>query len=131
VSKAGGTALATGDAAWEGEWDAWRMPQDTRTVPGLLYEAGVLPELGEVRLERLDYGAWRVKETATHWVDVVPMIYNWRVCTTPKSCPLVYDRGWCYQGTDAATFVAAVLAAWAWDGSDETEPAGYLKRAGA
>jgi hypothetical protein len=100
-------------------------------VPGLLYEADLLPELGHVGLERLEYGGWRVKETGAHWIDVMPMIYNWRIVTTPKSCPLVYDRGWCYQGTGPAAFTAAVLAAWAWDGSDETEPPGYLKRAGA
>lgn len=107
------------------------MPADMMTIPGLLYEAGAIPELGELHLERQDYGVWRVKETATHWIDVVPMIFNWRIATTSKSCPLVYDRGWCYRGTGPDTFVAAVLAAWAWDGDDETEPAGYFKRAGA
>ena len=104
---------------------------DFRTVPGLLYEAGLIPELGDIRLERKDYGVWRVKETATHYIDVMPMIYNWRLVTTPKACELVIDRGWCYQGTGPETFTAVVLAAWAWDGSDETEPAGYFKRAGA
>ena len=107
------------------------MTAEIATVPGLLYEQGLIPELGNVQLERLEYGAWRVKETATHWVEVVPMIYNWRVCRTPKSAPLTYDRGWCYQGTGPQTFTTAVLAAWVWDGADDTEPAGYFKRAGA
>lgn len=107
------------------------MAADSETVAGVYYEAGLLPELGDVRLERRDYGLWRVKETATHYIDVMPMAYNWRIVTTPKSCELVWDRGWCYQGTGPATFTAAVLAAWAWDGSDDTEPAGYFKRAGA
>jgi hypothetical protein len=108
------------------------MSADLMTMPGLLYEAGCLADvLGEIKLERQDYGVWRVKETGTHWIEVVPMIYNWRVVRTPKSCPLGYDRGWCYQGTGPDAFIAAVLAAWAWDGSDETEPAGYFKRAGA
>ncbi len=76
-------------------------------------------------------GGYRVKETPDHYIDVLQMIYNWRVVTTPKSCPLVIDRGWCYQGQGLAGFVPAVLAALAWDGSDATEPPGYFKRAGA
>lgn len=107
------------------------MTVDIDTIPGALYEAGLIAELGDIKLERREYGIWRVKETATHWIDVVPMIYNWRVCTVPKWAPLSYERGWCYPGTGPATFTAAILAAWAWDGSGETEPAGYFKRAGA
>lgn len=107
------------------------MTVDIETIPGALYEAGLLAELGDIKLERLDFGGWRVKETATHYVEVIPMLYNWRLVRTPKVSPLTYDRGWCYQGTGPATFTTVVLAAWAWDGSDETEPAGYFKRAGA
>lgn len=107
------------------------MTADMVTVPGFLYEAGAIPELGDIRLEKLDYGGWRVKETATHYVEVIPMIYNWRIVRTPKASPLTYDRGWCYEGTGPETFSAVVLAAWAWDGGDDTEPAGYFKRAGA
>lgn len=88
------------------------MPADLETVPGLLYEAGLLAELSGVQLERREYGIWRVKETGTHWVDVLPMIYNWRIGRVPKSMPLTYDRAWCYRGTGPATFTAAVLAAW-------------------
>ena len=44
---------------------------------------------------------------------------------------LVWDRGWCYQGTGLAGFLPAVLAALAWDGDGSTEPPGYFKRAGA
>ena len=66
-------------------------------------------------LQPCDGGGFRVKETETHWVDVVPMIYNWRLARTPKDSPLTYDRGWCYYGTGTASFTAAVLAAMAWD----------------
>lgn len=72
-------------------------------------------------------GGYRVKETATHYVDVTRMIYNWRVCRTPKDFPETYDRGWCYAGTGPTSFTAAVLAAMAWDGADDTEPAGWNK----
>lgn len=81
-------------------------------------------------ISRID-GGYRIKETATHYIDVMEMIFNWRIVTTPIACPMVYDRGWCYQGIGLAGFLPAALAALAWDGSDDTEPAGYFKRTGA
>ncbi len=74
-------------------------------------------------------GSFRVKETATHYIDVVPMIYNWRLCRTPKDRPMTYDRGWCYRGTGLSTFLKAIGEAMAWDGADDTEPAGWIKNA--
>ena len=76
------------------------------------------------------YG-YRVKQAGDHYIDILRMIFNWRIVTTPVDAPMFIDRGWCYQGTGLAGFLPAVLAAIAWDGSDETEPAGYFKRAGA
>jgi hypothetical protein len=76
-------------------------------------------------------GGYRIKETDTHYIDVMQMLFNWRITTTPKDMPYVYDRGWCYQGTNLAGFLPAALAAIAWDGSDDTEPAGYFKRVGS
>ena len=70
-------------------------------------------------------GGVRVKETATHYIDVMEQLYNWRIVLTPKSCPLVWDRGWCYSGKDS--FIPAVLAAYAWDGHPDSEPAGWNK----
>lgn len=101
-------------------------------------DADPLDEIGEalagIRLARIEGGAeggYRIKETATHYIDVMPMLYNWRITTVPIACPMTYDRGWCYQGTGIGGFVPAVLAAIAWDGSDDTEPPGYFKVAGA
>lgn len=74
---------------------------------------------------------WRVKSTASHHIDILGMIYNFRIVTTPRDCELVWDRGWCYFGRDEGTFIRAVLAAMAWDGSDESEPLGFDKRVGA
>jgi hypothetical protein len=95
-------------------------------------EAGrpLLEEIAGTPLQVID-GGYRVKETGTHYIDVLEMFFNWRVVTTPKSCELVWDRGWCYQGTGLAGFLPAVLAALAWDGDGSTEPPGYFKRAGA
>lgn len=94
-------------------------------MPDILI-ADLFPELRQV-----EDGRWRVKETATHYIEVLEMIWNWRIVTTPKSCEMVWDRGWCYEGKDLAAFLTVVLAAQAWDGSDATEPEGYFKVAGA
>jgi hypothetical protein len=72
-------------------------------------------------------GGLRVKETETHYIDVLRMIYNWRIARTPKDSPMTYDRGWCYAGTGDAALWRAVLAAAAWDGADDTEPEGWSK----
>ncbi len=75
--------------------------------------------------ERFDDGRMRVKETATHYVDIMPMIYNCRIVTTRKDRD-EYDRGWCYAGRDP---LPAVLAALAWDPDTEDEPQGWIKQA--
>jgi len=72
-------------------------------------------------------GGYRIKETATHYIDIVRMLFNWRLCLTPKASPLTYDRSWCYAGTSDQSFMAAALAALAWDGADDTEPEGWNK----
>lgn len=73
------------------------------------------------------YGGFRVKETNTHWVDVIRQIYNWRITRTPKDCPESYDRHWCYAGTTWVTLIRAVQAAAEWDGADGTDPEGWSK----
>lgn len=73
------------------------------------------------------YG-FRVKETDTHFIDLVPMLFNWRVHTVRKDDPLSWgERFWCYEGRDLVTFQRAVAAALAWDGADHTEPEGWNK----
>lgn len=80
-------------------------------------------------LTQVEEGLWRVKTTADgrHHINLMAMLYNWRLCRTPTARPLTYDRWWCYQGLGEATFARAALAAFAWDGSDNTEPAGWNK----
>jgi hypothetical protein len=79
----------------------------------------------EAMWERLPDGRLRVKEAATRYIDIVPMIYNWRIVTTYKDRDC-YDRGWCYAGRDPVT---AILAAMAWDPDTEDEPQGWIKQA--
>lgn len=69
---------------------------------------------------RID-GGWRVKETETHYVEVLDMLFNERIVWTPKSAPKVYDRYWCYDKG------LALHAAALWDGADDTEPVGWKK----
>jgi len=87
--------------------------------------AGVYAELFD--LTPLPGGGFRVKETETHWIDIVPMIFSWRMVTVPKNDPLTRERSWCYFGREAQNFIAAVLAAQAWDGTDGTRPEGWDK----
>lgn len=73
------------------------------------------------------FGGFRVKTVGAYHVDVLRMLVNWRLVTTPVAFPDVVDRGWCYLGTGPVSFVAVVLAANAWDVADDTEPAGWFK----
>jgi hypothetical protein len=72
-------------------------------------------------------GGIRIKRTAHHYIDVMAMLYGFRVATTPIACPGVFDRGWCYYGTTGHAYNAAVLGAAVWDGADDTEPLGWNK----
>ena len=72
---------------------------------------------------------YKVKETEDHVIMVVPMIFNWRVTRQPKDGWGCYDRAWCYYGTGLQSFMKAILAAKAWDGADDTAPAGWDKNA--
>lgn len=68
--------------------------------------------------------AFTVAETEAYWIDVVPMIYNYRLVMTPKSAPGGYDFGWCY-----ANMTDALLALFRWDPERDAEPSDYVKRA--
>lgn len=72
---------------------------------------------------------YRVKQTATHFIEVLPMLANFRLHTVRKDDgPQAWsERFWCYSGRDEATYVATVMAAYAWDGADDTEPVGWSK----
>jgi hypothetical protein len=74
-------------------------------------------------------GGWRVKtnDAGTHYVDILVMLYNYRVVLTPVDRPMMIDRHWCYAGRTRATLLRAVVAVHAWDGSPDTEPYGWNK----
>jgi hypothetical protein len=73
-------------------------------------------------------GGFRVKETGTHYIDVLRMLYNWRITITPKEGSASFRlRSWCYAGTDVYAFTAAVVAVVMWDGAADTEPVGWNK----
>lgn len=88
-------------------------------------------------LDNADYltpidGGYRVKlsDDGRHHIDLLRMLFNWRVVATPVAHPDCYDRGWCYFGTGDQSFRKALLAALVWDGADDTAPAGYDKQVG-
>jgi hypothetical protein len=74
-------------------------------------------------------GGYRVGETATHYLDAIKMLYSWRLCETPKACPLVCDRYWCYAyaGSEPQALLAVIAAVRAWNGAQDTEPDGWNK----
>lgn len=108
-------------------------PSAADTAADLERHKPVLEQVAGARLTVLE-GGYRVKEavSGTHWIDLLFMLYDWRIVTTLKS-PVIqdsgWDRGWCYAGAGLRGFIPAALAAIAWDGADDTEPAGYIKRA--
>lgn len=82
-------------------------------------------------------GGWHIKDRGDGMcIDVLQMIYNYRVVLSYPGHQQI-QHGWCYFGhgvgsdgvprTMEAAKLAAVLAAWAWDGYGE--PAGYDKQA--
>lgn len=94
----------------------------------------VIPRDGlpPLHIQRVDNGTgytpvYRIKETEVHYIDLMGMAFNWQIVTTPKRCPLTYDRYWCYVGTGFDVYCRAVLAAYAWDGADDSEPEGWNK----
>lgn len=90
--------------------------------------APTLPELQHINPGQCGE-RWRVKTVGGWHIEVLPMLLNWRVHTIAVDAgPIGWShRYWCYAGRGQATFVAAVLAAAAWDGADDTEPAGWVK----
>lgn len=76
------------------------------------------------------HGGFRVKETPTHYIDVLEQLVNWRLVTVPKdsrACDRGWDRGWCYFGRGVMTMTTAVIAALVWDCSAESTPEGWNK----
>lgn len=88
---------------------------------------------GDLGIHPID-GGYRCKttENGLYYIDVVEMIYSWRVVRTPVAMPEVYDRGYCYFGFKEGTtkdiaLMLALAAAVTWDGADDTHPVGFDK----
>lgn len=67
---------------------------------------------------------WLFDQTDTHYVHIMPMIYNHRVVLTPLDDLCGYDVGWCYPDLASAVAACVVWRHRGWDG----EPRLYLKR---
>lgn len=82
------------------------------------------------RTEITDWeGGYLLKQTETHNIGVIRMLYNWRVVRQPKNLPETLDRAWCFYGTDVSVLLRAVGAALEWDGADDSAPEGWDKNA--
>lgn len=69
----------------------------------------------------------KVSDDGQHYIDVMTMMFNYRIVTTRVDMPEVYDRFWCYVGKDQQTLLRATAAALTWSGDDDTEPEGWDK----
>jgi hypothetical protein len=54
-------------------------------------------------------------------------LFNFRIVLTPTDDATCYVRHWCYSGNDTTAFIVVMLAAYAWDGSLNSEPLGWNK----
>lgn len=92
---------------------------------------------GDLDVQPIDGGfRCRTTDNGLYYIDVIEMIYSWRVVRTPVAAPMIYDRGYCYFGfKEGATKVTALLTALAaavsWDGADDTDPVGFDKKINA
>lgn len=99
----------------------------SETLPDAQREmASVLSELMGTEVIPV-FGGFRLRETETHFIDVMRMLVNWRVTTTYKDTLWECDRHWCFAGTGAVALLRAAHAVAEWDGADDTEPAGWNK----
>lgn len=73
----------------------------------------------------IEPGRIRLKTIGEHHIEVLQMIFSFRVVETPVDFPTAYGRYWCFD-----TLLAAVAAVNVWDGAPDTEPVGYRKRGG-
>lgn len=75
-------------------------------------------------------GGYRIKQTDEYYVDVMLMMFNWRlVVGLTEMDGLTYEHGYCYFGTDLGTFARAVAAGIAWTDPLNTDPEGFDKKA--
>lgn len=74
-----------------------------------------------------DRGCLTVRERGDYLVEIIGMIYNYRLVITPKSNLDIYEAGWCYFGTDPVTFARVLAAAQRFDPMTQTDPEGYDK----
>ncbi len=82
--------------------------------------------------ERTADGGFIIKRTDEFVIDVVPMIYNWRLhVATPEAYGAFYEKGYCFFGLGLDVLVKAVTAAEEWAKGDPfvTDPPGFDKRA--
>jgi len=76
---------------------------------------------------------WCVKRVSNiACVDVVRMLYNWRLIRSPRRPGQPHgfiERAWCYEGLELETLMRTLGQAFAWDGTDDNPPTGWIKQA--
>ncbi|WP_304452875.1 hypothetical protein [Nocardiopsis sp. YSL2] len=94
---------------------------DTLTVPGangdLIVTATAVP------------GVWHIRDNDPIRVELMEMLFNWRVTIAFIRHPMLIEGGWCYFGRGWDVFQRAVQAAHAFDPAAQAAPEGFDKEA--
>lgn len=101
---------------------------ETPTLREVLTPACPLGTADDLILEWVQDGTlFRVKRAGDYYLDIAPQLVNYRLVTTPVDNEMGWERGWCYVGKDRDAWMAVLLAAALWEGSDDSEPLGWNK----
>lgn len=69
--------------------------------------------------------------TTEHWrVEIVEMLYNFRITLSAIDDEHGWEYGWCYQGKDLGAILTVAAAATVFDPETMLEPEGYFKAVG-
>lgn len=72
-------------------------------------------------------GVWRILETDENYIEIIPMLVNFRVVETPRERLYEHGRFWCYPAGGPLHFAIVVLNVLEWGGDPNSEPTGWAK----
>ncbi|MFW5415055.1 hypothetical protein J0910_00475 [Nocardiopsis sp. CNT-189] len=72
---------------------------------------------------------WRVRDIGPMRIEVMEMIFNWRLTISYRAHPMLLEGGWCYFGRTWDVFQRTVRAAHTFDPATQAAPEGFDKEA--
>lgn len=70
---------------------------------------------------------WQIRDVGPMRIQLMEMLFNWRIALQFTHMPGFVEGGWCYFGRGWDVFQRAVAAAHAFDPAREDAPAGFDK----